>query len=148
LKTTSNIIARPLDVSSPATLTLNENSRMALDWTQGELAEGLRRYDAGEYFAAHEAWETVWLVSSEPEKIFLQGVIQVTAALHHYQRNNLVGTARLLQAALRRLDPCPPSFGGIAVALLRDDIRGCLQKLAANYPTLQLTPPRIQPLSL
>ena len=121
---------------------------MALDWTKGELAEGLRRYDAGDYFAAHEAWETVWLASDEPEKTFLQGVIQVTAAFHHYQRNNLLGTTRLLHAALSRLDPCPPSFGGIAVALLRDDIRERLQTLAANYPTPQLTPVRIQPLSL
>ena len=74
--------------------------RMELDWTQGPLAEGLRLYDAGEFFAAHEAWESVWLRAQEPEKMFLQGLIQVTAAFHHLQRNNPQGTTLLLQAAL------------------------------------------------
>ena len=41
---------------------------MKFNWTQGELAEGLRRYDAGEFFAAQEAWESVWLRSREPAK--------------------------------------------------------------------------------
>ena len=56
---------------------------MEFDWTQGALADGLRRYDAGEFFTAHEAWETVWLEAREPDKTFLQGLIQVTAAFHH-----------------------------------------------------------------
>jgi predicted metal-dependent hydrolase len=70
---------------------------MTLDWTQGSLAEGLRLYEAGEFFAAHEAWEGRWVESQEPEKTFLQGLIQVTAAFHHLQRKNPLGTMRLLQ---------------------------------------------------
>jgi uncharacterized protein len=77
---------------------------MRFDWTQGALAEGLRRCDAGEFFAAHEAWESVWLRSHEPEKTFLQGLIQVTAAFHRLQHHNPLGTALLPQAALRRLE--------------------------------------------
>jgi Domain of unknown function (DUF309) len=63
---------------------------MEFDWTQGALAEGLRLYHAGEFFAAHEAWEGVWLRAQEPEKKFLQGLIQVTAAFHHLQRITLL----------------------------------------------------------
>lgn len=117
---------------------------MTFDWTQGALAEGLRRYEAGEFFAAHEAWEIVWLEAQEPEKTFLQGLIQVTAAFHHLQRNNRLGTVRLLQAALRRLEPYPPSFGQISVDLLRDDIRERLQALESDDPALGLAPARIQ----
>ena len=105
---------------------------MEFDWTQGGLAEGLRLYEGAEFFAAHEAWESVWLGLPEPEKTFLQGLIQVTAAYYHLQRNNPLGTSLLLQAALRRLDHYPPSFGGISVILLRDDIREWLQALEAG----------------
>jgi uncharacterized protein len=119
--------------------------RMKLDWTQGALAEGLRLYDAGEFFAAHEAWESVWLGSQEPEKTFLQGLIQVTAAFHHHQRDNPRGTARLLQAALRRLELYPACFGGIYVTLLCDDIRERLQALKADEATPELAPARIRP---
>ena len=110
---------------------------MKFDWTQGALAEGLRLYDAGEFFAAHEAWESVWLPAQEPEKTFLQGLIQVTAAFHHWQRENRLGTSRLLRAALGRLERYPACFGGISVDLLCDDIRVWLQALEAGAPAPQ-----------
>ena len=110
---------------------------MEFDWTQGSLAEGLRLYDAGEFFAAHEAWEIVWLRAQEPEKTFLQGLIQVTAAFHHLHRNNPQGTALLLQAALGRIERYPASFAGISVDLLRNDIRQCLQALDMGAPAPQ-----------
>src|SRR3984885_1407442 len=102
---------------------------MEFDWSQGALAEGLQHYDSGEFFAAHECWESLWLLANEPEKTFLQGLIQVTAAFHHWQRNNPLGTARLLQGALRRLEAYPASFGSISVALLCNDIREWLKAL-------------------
>ena len=121
---------------------------MTFDWTEGSLAEGLRRYEAGEFFAAHEAWESMWLEALEPDKTFLQGLIQVSAAFHHLQRNNPLGTVRLLQAALRRLELYPPYFGRISVILLCDDIRERLQVLKSDEPALGLAPARIQPLSV
>jgi predicted metal-dependent hydrolase len=118
---------------------------MKFNWTEGALAEGLCLYDAGEFFTAHEAWESVWLRSSEPEKTFLQGLIQVTAAFHHLQRNNPLGTTLLLQAALRRLDRYPEGFGGICVTLLCQDIRERLRTLEAGEPACELVSPRIRP---
>jgi predicted metal-dependent hydrolase len=109
-----------------------QGETMELDWSCGDLADGLRLYEAGEFFAAHESWELVWLRTSQPEKGFLQGLIQVTAAFHHVQRGNPKGTRLLLQAALMRLDSLPDNFGGICVAPLRDDIRSRLADLEAN----------------
>src|SRR5882757_9150406 len=120
---------------------------MKFDWTQGALAEGLRLYDAAEFFAAHEAWESVWLEAQEPDKTFLQGLIQVTAAFHHLRRNNPVGTGRLLHAALRRLELYPACFGGISVTTLCSDIRERIQALHANEPTLELARARILPVA-
>ena len=110
---------------------------MKFDWTHGAMAEGLRLYEAGEFFAAHEAWESVWLRAQEPEKTFLQGLIQVTAAFHHWQRENRLGTARLLRAALGRLERYPACFGGISVDLLRDDIRVWLRAVETSAPAPQ-----------
>lgn len=116
-----------------------------LDWTYGELAEGWRCFHSGAFFEAHEHWELVWLAAPEPEKTFLQGLIQVTAAFHHLQCENRLGTTLLLQAALGRLDRYPELFGGISVALLRSDIRERLQMLQAGEPACQLVSPRIRP---
>jgi predicted metal-dependent hydrolase len=116
---------------------------MTLNWTDGPLAEGLRLYEAGEFFTAHEAWETVWLKAPEPEKTFLQGLIQVTAAFHHLRRDNRLGAVLLLQAALRRLGQSPALFGGIAVAMVCEDARECLRRLEAGET--KLAAPRIHP---
>jgi hypothetical protein len=118
---------------------------MDFDWAEGPLAEGLRLYNAGEFFTAHEAWESMWLKALEPEKTFLQGLIQVTAAFHHLQSDNRLGTVLLLQGELRRLDRYPASFGGISVDLLCDDVRECLRRLESGEVAAQLVSPRIRP---
>src|SRR5260370_8324246 len=116
---------------------------MKFDWSEGALAEGLRLYEAGQFFTAHEVWESVWLGAPEPEKTFLQGLIQVTAAFHHLQRDNRLGTVSLFQSALRRLDLYPASFLDISVAVLCGDIRERLRMLEAGEPASQLISPRI-----
>ena len=118
---------------------------MTFDWTHGDLAEGLRHYDAGEFFAAHEFWEIVWLAALEPDKTFLQGLIQVTAAFHHVRRNNYIGAERLLSAALRKLEPYPPTYARLYVTPLCDDIRHTLQTLRSGEPPPKLVVPRIHP---
>lgn len=117
---------------------------MPLDWDQSELAEGLRCYCGQEFFEAHEHWEAVWLRSPEPEKTFLQALIQTTAAFHHLQRNNALGASLLLQGALRRLHSYPAEFGGVAVEQLRQSICAWLEALEHKEPRPHLPFPRIR----
>jgi uncharacterized protein len=119
---------------------------MPLDWSDGALAEGLRCYQTEEFFLAHEHWESAWLKCGQPDKTFLQALIQVTAAFHHLQRKNVAGTSSLLHAALRRLDSYPASYGSIDVASLRESIRAWLQVLETQdlsshlpYPQISMT---------
>jgi predicted metal-dependent hydrolase len=117
---------------------------MILDWTQGALAEGLRCYRAGEFFAAHEHWEAVWLHAPEPEKTLLQALIQVAAAFHHLRRRNLNGARTLLQGALKRLDRYPASFQGISLLSLSEEIRQCLRQLENQDACAVLACPSIR----
>jgi predicted metal-dependent hydrolase len=108
---------------------------VSLDWRSGELAEGLACYGRREFFEAHEHWELVWLRLHEPEKSFVQAIIQITAAFHHSQQGNDVGTLSLLQRAQRRLAVSPATFGGIAVELLRIEIEAWVRGIeSGNLP--------------
>lgn len=118
---------------------------MKLIWTEGELGEGLRCYRAGEFFAAHEHWESVWLGSKEPEKAFLQGLIQVAAAFHHLQRGNSRGTRSLLERARVRLERYPEYFWGIDVTSLCREIGEWLQLLEAGRATQDRSYPQLHP---
>ncbi|MDR3726776.1 MAG: DUF309 domain-containing protein [Terracidiphilus sp.] len=102
---------------------------MLFDWSGGALAEGLRCYRNEEFFLAHEHWESAWLTAEGPDKAFLQALIQIAAAFHHLQQGNLVGAASLLRTALRRLETYPDFYGEIAVASLREGLRGWLLAL-------------------
>jgi predicted metal-dependent hydrolase len=68
----------------------------------------------------------------------------VTAAFYHLQRNNPLGTALLLQAALQRLERYPARFGGISVTLLCNDIRELLLALEVGEPATQVVSVRIR----
>ncbi len=119
---------------------------MTLDWSDGELAEGLRCYGREEFFEAHEHWEIVWLGCEAPEKLLLQALIQLTAAFHHWKRGNRRGATSLLEGALRRLEPYPEHFGGVGVAALRADARKWLEMLHGvpadlAYPRIPIDDP-------
>lgn len=117
---------------------------MPLEWNEGDLAEGLRCYRNLEFFEAHEHWEAVWLRSAEPEKTLLQALIQTTAAFHHFQRRNFIGAASLLRGALRRLEPYPAEYGGVAAEELRTSIRAWLAALEQNVSAPDLPFPKIK----
>ena len=117
---------------------------MTLDWSCGGLAEGLRCYRSEEFFEAHEHWEATWLGCTEPEKTFLQSLIQVSAAFHHLRQENTVGAASLLTRALRRLEAYPDVYGGIDVDTLRASIRKWLAALASDGPATRLPFPLIR----
>ena len=81
---------------------------------------GLAHFNAQEFFEAHEVWEEVWLVEGEPEKTFLQGIIQIAAAFHHYRRGNSDGAETLLAAGIVKLARFPANHRGLAIDELRN----------------------------
>jgi hypothetical protein len=81
--------------------------------------KGLEAFNSGHFYEAHEHWEEVWLETPNPEKTFLQGLIQVAAAFHHHSRSNRQGTQNLLLAGLLKLDRFPEVHGGLEIEILR-----------------------------
>jgi uncharacterized protein len=80
---------------------------------------GLAHFNARKFFEAHEVWEEIWLVEFEPEKTFLQGLIQIAAAYHHYGRGNPSGTESLLASGIVKLTRFPADDRGLAIGELR-----------------------------
>ena len=82
--------------------------------------EGVELFNRAAFFEAHEALEDVWRDAPHKDKKFLQGLIQMAVALHHYGNGNLAGARSVLKRAFRNLSLYPEGFGGIrSAALLR-----------------------------
>ena len=106
--------------------------------------KGLEAFNSAHFYDAHEHWEEVWLETPNPDKMFLQGLIQVAAAFHHYSRANLLGTRNLLQAGLNKLDRFPEVHGGLEIEALRKAVREWLAALDTGEIPDTRKPPRIR----
>jgi hypothetical protein len=102
-------------------------------WKKDRLFQkGLEAFNSAHFYDAHEHWEEVWLVTANPDKKFLQGLIQVAAAFHHYGRANRQGCRNLLLAGLLKLDYFPAQHWGLAIEPLRVSVRWWLAALVAD----------------
>ncbi len=88
----------------------------------GLYLQGIDLFNQAAFFECHEMLEDAWRVAPEPERKFLQGLIQTAVAFHHYSKGNPAGTRSLLKRALRNLAGYPVVFGGLDLAPLRQSI--------------------------
>jgi len=84
---------------------------------------GIDLFNEEKFFDAHEVLEDVWRAAPEPEKRFLQGLIQVAVALHHHSRGNVVGCLSLLTRGGRNLSLYGDLHDGVDLARLRADLQ-------------------------
>jgi predicted metal-dependent hydrolase len=78
---------------------------------------GLTLLAAGEWFAAHEAFEDAWRAADAGERDFLQGLVHVAVANHHAETTGRpTACERQLEKAARRLAPYAPEHRGLDVA--------------------------------
>ena len=80
--------------------------------------EGIRLFNAGEYWHAHEEWEWCWRRSSEPEVTFYKGIIQAAAALEKWKRGQPRGMRLNYAKSRPKLVAVTPSMRGLDVAAL------------------------------
>ena len=88
-----------------------------------EYLRGIEHFNRGEFFEAHEAWETIWLHSSGIEKQFYQGLIQGAAALLKSQQGAVAAAKRLEEAALKKLAGVPDIYLGLNVRLFEKQLK-------------------------
>lgn len=112
------------------------------------LRKGARLHAEGAYFEAHEAWEELWLSLDGEPRLFVQGLIQVTAACHKaFVQGQPNGCVKLLQTALDKLEGSPHDFLGIRTEPLLRGARAMLAEAQrwrdAERPPLtrELVPP-------
>ncbi|XVH30391.1 DUF309 domain-containing protein [Haloferacaceae archaeon DSL9] len=103
------------------------------------LRAGIAIYNAGEYHAAHDAWEERWLglERGTDDERFLHGLIQYTAAAHHASTRNWSGAVGLAESAASYLDGLPAVHRGVDL----DRARSALAALGADPEVIERRPP-------
>jgi predicted metal-dependent hydrolase len=108
-----------------------------------EFQQGVDQFNAEKFFDAHETWEAIWLKAMEPDKTFLQGITQVTAAFHHHAQGNREGAESLLQKGLRKLEQFPADYRRMSLEKLREELRKWAKALEEEKYRSTMKKPRI-----
>jgi hypothetical protein len=102
---------------------------------------GVRLFNQGHYWHAHEQWEVRWLAAHEPERTFFKGLIQAAAALVHWQKNNPRGLHRNWVKARPRLVAVLPLVPGLDLPALITAMDGFVRAEGrAAPPCIRLQP--------
>ena len=115
-------------------------------WTPHQkklLREGIRLFNAAQFFDCHEVLEQAWLEASGPQKMFLQGLIQVAVSLYHLRQENFAGARRLLAAGLKKLSEAAPQPAAIDVAGLLQALEPLQEGLQSGTVSKSWPAPRI-----
>ena len=88
-----------------------------------EYLEGVRLFNEGRYWDAHEAWETAWKQARGTDDAeFFKGLSQMGAGYVHLLRGNAHGAKTLLRRASRRIHAYPDGHHGVATTVLSEKL--------------------------
>jgi uncharacterized protein len=95
-----------------------------------EYKRGLALARAGEWFAAHEAFELAWRAAAGAERDFFQGLVHAVVFAYQAARGRPIGAERQREKAIRRLRPYAPVRRGL-------DLDRLLEALVRAEPDLR-----------
>jgi predicted metal-dependent hydrolase len=112
-----------------------------------EYIAGIDLYNAGEFHAAHDAWEERWMGEVGPdEKLFLQAMIQSAVAFHHLQIGRPGAARQMYTRAQEKFERLGKNvFMSLDIRDYLVQLDRALSWLLSVPDPRELTPPDIQP---
>lgn len=91
---------------------------------QGLFDRAVAHFNARAYWEAHEDWETLWHEAENERRLWLQGMIQIAAALFHYERGRTErGFSKLIQGGWEKARPYEGDVHGIRFDAFLEEVR-------------------------
>lgn len=92
----------------------------------GQLLQGIREFNRGDWYDCHETVEDLWIGSEGEVRSFYQGIIQVAIALYHWRNGNFGGAVSLLKRGAGHLRHVSDRCQWVDIAaLIADADRTC-----------------------
>lgn len=91
--------------------------------------EGIRLFNAGEFFEAHEELETAWRDETGEVRELYRGILQVAVAYLHITRGNFEGAVKVYGRSLKWTQGWSDVCRGINLKRLRDDAEAVINEL-------------------
>ena len=94
-----------------------------------QAAQGLRLFNAGHYFEAHEALEDAWNAESGKVRDLYRGILQIAVTYLHVTRGNYNGAIKVYGRSLKWMQDWPEVCRGIRIGQLRRDAEAVINEV-------------------
>ncbi|HUL43175.1 MAG TPA: DUF309 domain-containing protein [Bacteroidota bacterium] len=84
---------------------------------QEQFRQGIGEFNSGLFFECHDTLEDLWHGVRGEERLFLQGLIQISVGFYHLFNRNYKGAVSQLTRGISKIDRYRPSYQGIDLDL-------------------------------
>ncbi|MGB7093701.1 MAG: DUF309 domain-containing protein [Anaerolineales bacterium] len=104
--------------------------------------KGLREFNRGKYFQAHDSFERAWMEDQSPGRDLYRAILQVSVAYYQIERGNYNGAVKMFFRLRKWLGPLPDTCRGINIEKLRQEVQ------AVQVSLMELGPDEISKIDL
>lgn len=84
-----------------------------MDVKREQFEKGVEEFNSGAFFECHDTLEELWMETGGKDRLFLQGLIQVSVGLYHFSNGNFKGASSQLAKGLTKLEQYIPVHCGV-----------------------------------
>jgi predicted metal-dependent hydrolase len=109
-----------------------------------DISEGVLLFNDNDFFSAHDFFENIWMEVNINEKVFFQGLVQISVGCYHLICGNLKGAESQLSKGIDKLEAFKPVFYQINIQKFTKEILVLLDNLENvniiyKIPKIELT---------
>jgi predicted metal-dependent hydrolase len=93
---------------------------------------GIVLFNRGDFFEAHEVWESLWMETFGPERKFYQALIQAAVGILHFCNGNVRGAAKLYRSSREYMHRYGSPFLGLNQEVFWGEMDRCFAELVAT----------------
>jgi predicted metal-dependent hydrolase len=126
--------------------TKRDQAGLSIEEERRVFHEGLRLFNEGLFFEAHEEWEEVWSrVADKRREQFYRAIIQSAVTLELLRRGRAVGVRQVFVSCTELFDGLPHIFMGLDIPAFIEKLRYAIGDAITDLETrtIQVDPARL-----
>lgn len=98
-----------------------------------EIEEGVNLFNDHDFFAAHDFFENLWINAENKDRLFFQGMVQLSVGGYHLLNMNYKGSLSQYQKGTTKLKNYIPVYKGIELEILLQKINNIISDLELYF---------------
>lgn len=98
-----------------------------------QIDEGIKLFNEQDFFAAHDFFENLWMNAESKDKLFFQGMVQISVGGYHLLNKNYKGSLSQYKKGTAKLRKYVPHYKGIELENLLQKINNVITNLELYF---------------